>query len=268
MDEPNLTMTIKKLVAKWTGRRQSLDLVLPSKFCSLWLHSRFETQQRRTWQLLTIRSDALISTLCLPYCQLGGLIMLPKLDTTSIPLLRSLAYWRNYAVRLHGEGRSSRIIWVEIGCWHLHLSWLLSLMMCQSDDDVQRSLCKINYWASQLCNAEMLETLAEDVFYKILDLVDVRTRANVILVNKTCNRVATVNWRVLELTTQRNDDHVSECLEEIGAQDRQSLTSVTIKVNWTHGYREAFLTGKSAFHLVPTLSPYMNIKLPQSIKKH
>ena len=73
----------------------------------------------------------------------------------------------------------------------------------------------------------MLDTLAEDVFYRILDLLDARTRASVILVNNSCNSVASVNWRVLRLTTVTD---VPECLKIAALRNSQSMTSLDIKL--------------------------------------
>ena len=83
------------------------------------------------------------------------------------------------------------------------------------------------------CLAEMLETLAEDVLYTILDLLDMNTRARLALVHTVWRELASVKWRVLDLTLQRNESHVLESLESLAARNSQSVTSITLKVNWT-----------------------------------
>ena len=101
-------------------------------------------------------------------------------------------------------------------------------------------------WTGRFCNAEMLETLAEDVIYKILDLTDVATRANLILVNKFFKKLASVNWRLLALTSQRDDSHVVGCLHSVAACNSQSMTSITIKRSWDCDFRRKFPPGRSA----------------------
>ena len=136
---------------------------------------------------------------------------------------------------------------------HMHVNLLPPLLTCQRDINVKCSFSKISHQAnhSLAACAEMLETLAEDVVYKILDLVDVRTRASVILVSKTCNRVASVNWRVLDLTTQINDNYAITCLENVVAENTQSMTSIAIMVMRICEQSQAFVPGTSVYCRFP-----------------
>ena len=106
----------------------------------------------------------------------------------------------------------------------------------------ERTICYIEFqWKPNLanwtwcdCDADMLDILANDVSYKILDLLDVSTRGRLMLVSKVYREIASAKWREVALTSQRSDEHVLDCLRSIAAQNGQSVISVTVKVNWRH----------------------------------
>ena len=93
--------------------------------------------------------------------------------------------------------------------------------------------------------AEMLEKLPEDLVYEILDLLDVTTRARLTPVSKSYRQVAFHNWHSVECSTQRDDNHVFGCLENLVKYNTQSMRSVCIRVNWKRDYDNRFIPGRS-----------------------
>ena len=140
---------------------------------------------------------------------------------------------------------------VSLYAWHMQEYIRMTCTTCrslmtklQTNKRTQRYISHVCIDAKILCVqisvsrtmcAEMLEKLPEDVVYKILDLVDVHTRARLMLVNRYCKHVASRNWGLLELSTQKDGKQVFGCLKSLADSNSTSLTSLSIEVNWTRG---------------------------------
>ena len=135
-------------------------------------------------------------------------------------------------------------------------SLILRILTCNGAVNVHLPERTSRYvFGDRFCNVDMLETLPEDVIYKILDLTDSTTRANLILVNKFYNSLASVNWRALDLTSHRDVSHAVECLDYVADKNSQSMSSVTIKACLESG---SDLPGTSANMLANTRLPLFN----------